>query len=250
MSPTEDGAAWPGVLAGWPERLCVAVLVTDPEGRVALVASAKPGRAYEIPGGGVKPGEEPIDAAIREVAEEIGVRLVREDLEQAGILPGTPKPGAMYTSRIHVYRARAEGELRAGSDAVDARWFTAEEVLLMAAGAVHQGRGLSDLESRDRVLLPWARLAVQPEPECTGLTAVWCPVHGECTCPFEDDNPDNGRTLDDPACPLHAATSPHGTEDDEPGACPECHSDPCKLDCSRRPDKQVRLSMRLPEGVR
>lgn len=44
---------------------------------------------------------------------------------------------------------------------------------------------------------------------CTGLTAVWCPVHGDCTCPYENDDPNQGRTMDDAGCPLHAPESPH-----------------------------------------
>ncbi len=39
--------------------------------------------------------------------------------------------------------------------------------------------------------------------ECTGITAAWCPLHGDCSCP-------DPVALDDPSCPLHALTSPHG----------------------------------------
>jgi len=47
---------------------------------------------------------------------------------------------------------------------------------------------------------------------CTGLTATWCPVHGDCTCPpvfYADDDEPQGRTLNDPLCPLHSTTSSH-----------------------------------------
>jgi len=57
--------------------------------------------------------------------------------------------------------------------------------------------------------------------ECTGISANWCPVHGECTCPHYDDNPDNGRTLNDESCPLHSSTSSHGEGVALPGFCPE-----------------------------
>ena len=133
------------------ERLCVSVLVTNIDGHVALIESAKPGRGWELPGGGVKPGETPLAAALREVAEEIGVQLVEDALEPAGILRGTPKPGAEFTSVIHVFRARAEGKLRAGSDARKARWWAGGEALL-----IDRCGKLSDLASRD-VLLAWAR---------------------------------------------------------------------------------------------
>jgi len=38
---------------------------------------------------------------------------------------------------------------------------------------------------------------------CTGVTAVWCPVHGDCACPYPQ------VALQDPDCPLHAPDSAH-----------------------------------------
>lgn len=42
--------------------------------------------------------------------------------------------------------------------------------------------------------------------ECTGATASWCPIHGDCSCP------EPVTAMDDPACPLHAPTSLHGED--------------------------------------
>lgn len=43
---------------------------------------------------------------------------------------------------------------------------------------------------------------------CTGMTASWCPVHGDCAC----ERPKNGLggDLSDPGCPLHKPASTHG----------------------------------------
>lgn len=41
---------------------------------------------------------------------------------------------------------------------------------------------------------------------CTGPTAAWCPVHDKCRCALTSEGL---PSLSDPACPLHAATSPH-----------------------------------------
>jgi hypothetical protein len=38
---------------------------------------------------------------------------------------------------------------------------------------------------------------------CTGMTAAWCPLHGDCTCP------DREAAMDSPTCPLHAYESSH-----------------------------------------
>lgn len=45
-----------------------------------------------------------------------------------------------------------------------------------------------------------ARLA--EASECTGLTATWCPVHGDCTCPEGEYDEMGG-------CPLHGSMSNH-----------------------------------------
>lgn len=48
--------------------------------------------------------------------------------------------------------------------------------------------------------------------DCTGVTATWCPVHGDCVCPpHEEYGEDYGRTLNDPGCELHRHDSKHGT---------------------------------------
>lgn len=42
--------------------------------------------------------------------------------------------------------------------------------------------------------------------ECTGLSAHWCPIHGDCTC----ENPED--SMSDWDCPLHSPRSSHGEE--------------------------------------
>lgn len=44
-------------------------------------------------------------------------------------------------------------------------------------------------------------------PDCTGLSAQWCPNHGTCACP------DREEAMDDPKCPLHSRTSSHAEAD-------------------------------------
>lgn len=47
----------------------------------------------------------------------------------------------------------------------------------------------------------WQRLI-----DCTGVTASWCPIHGDCTCPGPFDPP---PSLDNPGCALHSDRSHH-----------------------------------------
>jgi len=44
-------------------------------------------------------------------------------------------------------------------------------------------------------------------PECTGIAASWCPIHGECLCPPDDGSSDYQHN---DKCPLHGPDSTHG----------------------------------------
>lgn len=68
------------------------------------------------------------------------------------------------------------------------------------------------MDAKERARLRALCEAATPGPECTGITAMWCPRCGDCTCPGD---PDRGDPMDDPRCPLHAANSPHGEGEHE-----------------------------------
>lgn len=40
--------------------------------------------------------------------------------------------------------------------------------------------------------------------ECTGISAGWCPIHGDCICKNPEDS------MSDEDCPLHSWASTHG----------------------------------------
>jgi len=52
------------------------------------------------------------------------------------------------------------------------------------------------------------------QAECTGVSAVWCPIHGDCTCKDREDQ-------NDEECPLHGLPSTHAVTPLRP-ACPSC----------------------------
>jgi hypothetical protein len=54
-------------------------------------------------------------------------------------------------------------------------------------------------------------LATVNEARCTGVSARWCPIHGDCTCP--DDYTDI-HYLNAEGCPLHDSASLHGDDSD------------------------------------
>lgn len=88
--------------------------------RLLLVRSGKPGRAWELPGGVIEPGESRSGAAKRECWEETGVRLVRV---------------AHYCSveGCEVFRGASETDpLTAGDDAIEAHWFDRADIACLS----------------------------------------------------------------------------------------------------------------------
>lgn len=49
----------------------------------------------------------------------------------------------------------------------------------------------------------------QRSSQCTGIAAVWCPVHGRCSSPSREE----GRLCEDESCPLHGPASSHADEE-------------------------------------
>jgi 8-oxo-dGTP pyrophosphatase MutT (NUDIX family) len=95
---------------------CVGGLVYDDEGRLLLIQRRNdPGRGlWSVPGGRVEPGEDDAAALVREMREETGLTVV------PGPLVGTVHRGPFA---IADYRCTVvEGVLRAGDDALDARF--------------------------------------------------------------------------------------------------------------------------------
>ena len=58
-----------------------------------------------------------------------------------------------------------------------------------------------------------AEVAKLDVSECSGISAGWCPVHGDCTCP-RDSTDTREEQSDD--CPLHGTFSNHGDDEGEP----------------------------------
>ncbi len=125
-----------------PRRRAARVVVLDPEDRLLLINARDPLRRngpgwWEIPGGGIDPGETSLDAARRELWEEAGIA-------EAEIGP------CVWTQRVEftfggwhfeqdewVHVARCDGSTRGprGLEALEAlafgeqRWWTLDEVL-------------------------------------------------------------------------------------------------------------------------
>ncbi|WP_226924499.1 (deoxy)nucleoside triphosphate pyrophosphohydrolase [Georgenia satyanarayanai] len=114
----------------WPGRLVVAAAILDDVARPAhLLAARRSGPAelagrWELPGGKVEPGEDPVDALHRELGEELDVRVSLGALVTgplAGDWPITP------TLRLRVWRAGVRsGTPRPLLDHDELRWVGAD----------------------------------------------------------------------------------------------------------------------------
>lgn len=79
----------PEEIAQLPYRPCVGVMLANPRGHVFVGQRMdRDTQAWQMPQGGVDPGEKTLDAALRELWEETGVRenLVTVEAESRGLI--------------------------------------------------------------------------------------------------------------------------------------------------------------------
>ena len=79
-------------------------------------------------GGKLEPGESPVDAAVREVAEELGVVVAPADLESISVINYPFVDRDEWSQRSHGFIARNWTGEPAASSELDPRWFDIAEI--------------------------------------------------------------------------------------------------------------------------
>ena len=97
----------------------VAGLIRDAEGRLLTVRKAGT-QTFMLPGGKPEPGEDEEAALARELAEELGVRLLGSDLQGRFEAPAANEPHA--TVRSTVFRVSVEGEIAIQAEIAEMLW--------------------------------------------------------------------------------------------------------------------------------
>ncbi|MFD6139902.1 NUDIX hydrolase [Promicromonospora sp. NPDC060271] len=118
-------------------RVAAYAVITDDQGRMLLPHWSEHAHSgWTMPGGGLDPGEDPADAAVREVLEETGYHVELDGLLgiDSFVIPAAervrPSERPVQALRI-VYRAHVTGgELRVEEDGTtdDVAWHTPEEI--------------------------------------------------------------------------------------------------------------------------
>ena len=94
--------------------------VIERDGAIVLIRRRFEPVGWALPGGFVDPGEKVGDAAVREAKEETGLDVTLGELLH---VYSDPARDPRRPTLSVVFTATATGELSAGDDAGDARWF-------------------------------------------------------------------------------------------------------------------------------
>lgn len=98
------------------------VMAFDHLGRVLLIRHSYGSGNWMLPGGGLGRGEDPLDAALRELAEETGLAL-----SGACQIADVEEPLYGTVNRVHLIAGRAHGEVRIdGREVIEARYFAGD----------------------------------------------------------------------------------------------------------------------------
>jgi mutator protein MutT len=125
-------------------------LVVDDDGRVLLSKRAHDPASgkWDVPGGFLEEGEDPLEGVRRELREEAGITLAGEQLLGIWMDEYDYKGRRVATLNIY-YRARGEGTPTPADDVEELRWFSPDDVPPSELAFEHISDVLSALRGRN-----------------------------------------------------------------------------------------------------
>jgi 8-oxo-dGTP diphosphatase len=99
----------------------VAALISDQAGRVLLVRK-RGTKAFMQPGGKRDPGEDDITALSREIAEELGCRLVASSIRPLGEFDAIAANEPGFRVQASLYATEVSGEITPGGEIDETIW--------------------------------------------------------------------------------------------------------------------------------
>lgn len=124
-----------------------AVVLMRSDGAVITVRKRGTDR-FMLPGGKWETGETPLECAVREVGEELGVTLAPDSLSRVGRFESATanEPGFLLVSEVFI--AECDSPAVPAAEIAEARWLTTEEISALA-------------ELAEDAFAPWAPLLVR-----------------------------------------------------------------------------------------
>ncbi|UVE94269.1 NUDIX domain-containing protein [Dietzia sp. B32] len=141
-----DTSAAPGIIS------VSAVVLTRPDGAVATVRKTGT-RRFMLPGGKWEAGESPLECAVREIGEELGVSVAPGELTFLGRFDTATANEPGFSLVSEVFAAEVDGSQRPCAEIAELRWVSAAAMADVAT-----------LPEDD--CAPWAPLLVRVARDC------------------------------------------------------------------------------------
>jgi 8-oxo-dGTP pyrophosphatase MutT (NUDIX family) len=94
------------------EKEKAAIYVLSKKGLLVFAHTAHPEVGYQVPAGTVRAGEAPVDAAVRELEEETGLRICADDLKFLGIFEHDMRPFRAEKQLRHAFLLSIEEQMQ------------------------------------------------------------------------------------------------------------------------------------------
>lgn len=106
-----------------PQHLTVSAVCFQNAASQVLTVRKSGTAAFMLPGGKLEPGESPIEAAVREVLEEIGIEITPPDLTELGTFTAAAANEPDTSVSGHIFCAELTGEPNPAGEIAELRWY-------------------------------------------------------------------------------------------------------------------------------